>query len=99
MSAFDTMGVHLWSLCYSAFPPYLLTLKQQELLVTLEEMAGLSNRSLASFKRDFHRHYRCPPRQWINRQNSVSRRMSCEPKKRFIELFALPAGLPATLVL
>jgi AraC family transcriptional regulator, exoenzyme S synthesis regulatory protein ExsA len=36
--------------------------------VTIPELANLSNRSLAAFKRDFQRRYQCPPRQWINRQ-------------------------------
>jgi AraC-like DNA-binding protein len=36
--------------------------------VTMAELASLSNRSLATFKRDFQRHYGTAPRQWINRQ-------------------------------
>ncbi|RFM27806.1 helix-turn-helix transcriptional regulator [Deminuibacter soli] len=36
--------------------------------VTLEDLANLSNRSLASFKRDFQRLFNAPPKQWINRQ-------------------------------
>jgi AraC-like DNA-binding protein len=36
--------------------------------VTLEDLAGLTNRSLASFKRDFRHKYQCAPRQWINRE-------------------------------
>jgi AraC-like DNA-binding protein len=36
--------------------------------ITLTELAGLSNRSLASFKRDFQRLYGCSPKLWINRQ-------------------------------
>jgi AraC-like DNA-binding protein len=34
--------------------------------VTIEDLADLTNRSLATFKRDFHRIYHQPPRQWIN---------------------------------
>lgn len=36
--------------------------------VTLQDLAALTNRSLASFKRDFQIRYQCPPRQWINRE-------------------------------
>lgn len=36
--------------------------------LTLEELAGLSNRSLATFKRDFQRLHHMAPRQWINQQ-------------------------------
>lgn len=33
--------------------------------VTLPELAALSERSLSSFKRDFHRIYNMPPAQWL----------------------------------
>ncbi len=36
--------------------------------LTLEELAKLSGRSLASFKRDFKQLYRSSPRKWINEQ-------------------------------
>lgn len=36
--------------------------------VTLEDLASLTNRSLATFKRDFQRIYNMSPRQWINEQ-------------------------------
>lgn len=36
--------------------------------VTLQDLASLTNRSLASFKRDFQQRYNCAPRQWINRE-------------------------------
>ncbi|PSL50314.1 AraC-like DNA-binding protein [Chitinophaga niastensis] len=36
--------------------------------VTIEDLADLTNRSLATFKRDFQRIYHMPPRQWINEQ-------------------------------
>ena len=36
--------------------------------LTLQDFAELSNRSLASFKRDFEKIYCCSPRAWINRQ-------------------------------
>jgi AraC-like DNA-binding protein len=43
--------------------------------LTLEELAGLSNRSLATFKRDFQRHFQLAPRQWINNQRLEHARM------------------------
>ncbi|WP_161596639.1 helix-turn-helix domain-containing protein [Chitinophaga vietnamensis] len=36
--------------------------------LTLPELARLSGRSLASFKRDFQQQYHMPPRRWINEQ-------------------------------
>ncbi|TWF45625.1 AraC-type transcriptional regulator [Chitinophaga polysaccharea] len=36
--------------------------------LTLEEMARLSGRSLASFKRDFQQQFHTSPRKWINEQ-------------------------------
>lgn len=43
--------------------------------VTVEDLANLSNRSLASFKRDFRRIYNAAPRQWINEQRLAHARM------------------------
>ncbi|MES1250091.1 MAG: AraC family transcriptional regulator, partial [Chitinophaga rupis] len=43
--------------------------------ITLTELAGLSNRSLASFKRDFQRLYGCSPKLWINRQRLAHAQM------------------------
>jgi AraC-like DNA-binding protein len=36
--------------------------------LTIAELAVLSGRSLAAFKRDFHEKYHCSPKQWINQQ-------------------------------
>jgi AraC family transcriptional regulator, exoenzyme S synthesis regulatory protein ExsA len=36
--------------------------------LTLEELAKLSGRSLASFKRDFQQQFNCAPKKWINTQ-------------------------------
>ncbi|PST83656.1 hypothetical protein C7T94_14070 [Pedobacter yulinensis] len=36
--------------------------------VSLAELASLTNRSLATFKRDFQRKYGCAPRKWMNRE-------------------------------
>ena len=43
--------------------------------LTLEELAGLSNRSLATFKRDFQRQFHMSPRQWINGKRLEHARM------------------------
>jgi AraC-like DNA-binding protein len=39
--------------------------------LTIEELASLSGRSLASFKRDFQKKYDASPKQWINQQRLV----------------------------
>jgi AraC-like DNA-binding protein len=43
--------------------------------VTVADLARLTNRSLASFKRDFQRQYQCPPRQWLNQQRLAHARL------------------------
>ncbi|WP_211999865.1 AraC family transcriptional regulator [Chitinophaga sp. HK235] len=43
--------------------------------VTIEDLADLTNRSLATFKRDFQRIYQMPPRQWINEQRLAHARL------------------------
>jgi len=60
--------------------------------VTLEEMASLSNRSLASFKRDFQRHYQSAPRQWINRQRLEHAQMLLNNTDRQVSDVALACG-------
>jgi len=60
--------------------------------VTLEELANLSNRSLASFKRDFQRHYQSAPRQWINRQRLEHARMLLDNTELQVSGIALACG-------
>lgn len=43
--------------------------------LTLDELASLSGRSLASFKRDFQAHYHSSPKKWINQQRMAHARM------------------------
>jgi AraC-like DNA-binding protein len=43
--------------------------------LSLEELAKLSGRSLASFKRDFQQQYNCAPKKWINEQGLEHARM------------------------
>jgi len=64
--------------------------------VTLEEMASLSNRSLASFKRDFQRYYQSPPRQWINRQRLEHARMLLDNTDEQVSDVALACGFEST---
>jgi AraC-like DNA-binding protein len=78
----------------NAEPEDLASIVKEYLLqpITLEEMASLSNRSLASFKRDFQRHYQCPPRQWINRQRLEHARMLLDNTDQSVADVALSCG-------
>ena len=60
--------------------------------LTLEELAGLSNRSLATFKRDFHRHYHTSPRQWINGKRLEHARMLLQTTDQPVGDIALSCG-------
>ena len=60
--------------------------------LTLEELAGLSNRSLATFKRDFQRHYHTAPRQWINQQRLQHARMLLQTTNEAVADIALACG-------
>jgi len=60
--------------------------------LTLEELAGLSNRSLATFKRDFQRHYHTSPRQWINRQRLEHARMLLQTTVQPVADIAVACG-------
>jgi AraC-like DNA-binding protein len=60
--------------------------------LTLEELAGLSNRSLATFKRDFQRHYHTAPRQWINEQRLRHARMLLQTTDQPVTDIALACG-------
>jgi AraC-like DNA-binding protein len=60
--------------------------------LTLEELAGLSNRSLATFKRDFQRQYHSSPRQWINKQRLGHARMLLLRTDQQVTEIALSCG-------
>ncbi len=62
----------------------------------LEELATLSNRSLATFKRDFLRHYQCSPRQWINRHRLQHARMLLQRTDQQVSAIALSCGFEST---
>ena len=60
--------------------------------ITLSELAGLSNRSLASFKRDFQRQYGCAPRQWINQQRLAHAQLLLQNTNQQVSEIALACG-------
>ena len=60
--------------------------------VTLAELANLSNRSLATFKRDFRRQYGEAPRQWINRQRLAHAQLLLRQTDQKVADIALSCG-------
>lgn len=60
--------------------------------ISIAELANLSNRSLASFKRDFQRYYQSPPRQWINRQRLAHARLLLENTQKRVSEVAQDCG-------
>ena len=60
--------------------------------LTLEELASLSNRSLATFKRDFQRHYQASPRQWINRQRLQHAQLLLQTTEQSVSDVAMACG-------
>jgi len=64
--------------------------------VTIEELAGLANCSLAKFKRDFQQRYHCSPRAYINRQRLAHARMLLQNTTRQIAEISLDCGFENT---
>jgi len=64
--------------------------------VTVEELAGLANCSLAKFKRDFRQRYQCSPRVYINRQRLSHARMLLQNTTLQIAEIALECGYENT---
>jgi len=60
--------------------------------LTLEELASLSNRSLATFKRDFQRLYHTTPRQWINQRRLEHGRLLLQRTEQPVADIALACG-------
>jgi AraC-like DNA-binding protein len=60
--------------------------------LTLEELAELSGRSLASFKRDFQKRYGIPPKKWINTQRLSHAKMLLHNTSRNISEVAAECG-------
>jgi AraC-like DNA-binding protein len=60
--------------------------------LSVEELAKLSGRSLASFKRDFQQQFQSPPKKWINDQRLAhARNLLQQPGKQVSEV-ALECG-------
>ena len=64
--------------------------------VTLEELAKLCHRSLASFKRDFQQHFQCAPKKWINDQRLEHARSLLLSSDRQVAEIALECGFENT---
>ncbi|MDB5153124.1 MAG: transcriptional regulator, AraC family [Mucilaginibacter sp.] len=64
--------------------------------LTLAEIADLSGRSLASFKRDFHEIYNMPPKQWINKQRLDHSYRELHNSKKQIAEVAYECGFEST---
>jgi len=60
--------------------------------LTLEELAKLSGRSLAAFKRDFHAHYHTSPRKWIHQQRLIHARMLLQNGNQNVSEVAYASG-------
>ncbi|MDJ1484544.1 AraC family transcriptional regulator [Cytophagaceae bacterium YF14B1] len=60
--------------------------------VTLEELASLSGRSLASFKRDFQAHYHSSPKKWINQQRLAHARVLLDNTSQNVSETAFACG-------
>jgi AraC-like DNA-binding protein len=60
--------------------------------LTLEELARLSGRSLASFKRDFQHHFHSSPKKWINEQRLAHAKVLLEHTDKQVTEIALDCG-------
>jgi len=60
--------------------------------LTLEELAKLSGRSLASFKRDFQQRYNSSPKKWINEQRLEHARLLLQHSSNNVSEVAMECG-------
>ena len=60
--------------------------------LSLEELAKLSGRSLASFKRDFQQQYNSAPKKWINDQRLEHARMLLSHSSKNVSEVAMECG-------
>jgi AraC-like DNA-binding protein len=60
--------------------------------LTLEELAKLCGRSLASFKRDFQQHYHTSPKKWIQQQRLAHARMLLQTTHQTVSEVAYASG-------
>jgi AraC-like DNA-binding protein len=64
--------------------------------VTIAELAGLTNCSLAKFKRDFQQRYQCSPRIWINTRRLAHALMLLQNTHKQVAEIALECGYEST---
>lgn len=60
--------------------------------LSLEELAKLSGRSLASFKRDFQQQFHCAPKKWINEQRLAHARVLLQHTDKQVTEVAMECG-------
>jgi AraC-like DNA-binding protein len=60
--------------------------------LSIEELAKLSGRSLASFKRDFQQQFQCAPKKWINDQRLEHARMMLHHSHKQVSEVAMECG-------
>jgi AraC-like DNA-binding protein len=60
--------------------------------LSLEELAKLSGRSLASFKRDFQQQYNSAPKKWINDQRLEHARLLLQHSHKNVSEIAMECG-------
>jgi AraC-like DNA-binding protein len=60
--------------------------------LSLEELAKLSGRSLASFKRDFQQQYQSAPKKWINDQRLEHAKMQLQHSNKQVSEVAMECG-------
>ncbi len=60
--------------------------------LSIEELAKLSGRSLASFKRDFQQRFHCSPKKWINEQRLAHARMLLQHTDKQVSEVAMECG-------
>ena len=64
--------------------------------ITIAELAGLANCSLAKFKRDFQQRFKCSPRTWINRQRLAHAHMLLQNTTKQVTEISLECGFENT---
>lgn len=64
--------------------------------ISISELAGLCNRSLASFKREFQRLYHTSPRAWINQHRLDHSRLLLQNTDKMVSEIAEDCGFEST---
>jgi AraC-like DNA-binding protein len=63
---------------------------------SLPELADITNRSLATFKRDFQKFYGMPPKRWINQQRLNHAKMFLQKSDKSVNEVAQACGFEST---